>query len=58
MNRDHNRDHESSDMPGNVPGVMVSSPYYDLREVRLQLASFLSDELGYRVLISESGPSP
>ncbi|MGA2395533.1 MAG: DUF4062 domain-containing protein [Candidatus Lustribacter sp.] len=33
---------------------MVSSTFYDLREIRQQLASMISDELGYKALISES----
>jgi hypothetical protein len=37
---------------------MVSSTYYDLREVRDQLARFIEIELGYRALISESAEFP
>lgn len=37
---------------------MVSSTYYDLREIRQQLSSFIGVELGYRALISESGTFP
>jgi hypothetical protein len=40
-------------MRGEVPGIMVSSTYYDLRELRQQLARFLQEEMGYRALISE-----
>lgn len=32
---------------------MVSSTFYDLKQIRRDLAGFLSDELGYRALLSE-----
>jgi hypothetical protein len=40
------------------PGVMVSSTFYDLREVRDDLRRFLQDELGYRPLLSEHRSFP
>ena len=40
-------------MPGNAPTVMVSSTFYDLRQIRADLAHFIEDELGYRPLLSE-----
>jgi hypothetical protein len=43
---------------GNVPTVMVSSTFYDLREIRQQLALFIDGQLGYRALISESHTFP
>jgi Domain of unknown function (DUF4062) len=36
-----------------VPCVMVSSTYYDLRQVRTDLEAFLGRDLGYRPLLSE-----
>lgn len=36
-----------------APCVMVSSTYYDLRQVRTDLEGFLSGELGYHPLLSE-----
>lgn len=35
------------------PYVMVSSTFYDLRQVRANLSKFISDELGYVPLLSE-----
>lgn len=35
------------------PYVMVSSTFYDLRQVRVNLAQFISNELGYIPLLSE-----
>lgn len=35
------------------PYVMVSSTFYDLRQVRANLSKFISDELGYIPLLSE-----
>jgi hypothetical protein len=43
---------------GNVPTIMVSSTFYDLREIRQQLALFIEGQLGYRALISESHTFP
>jgi hypothetical protein len=37
---------------------MVSSTYFDLKEIRQQLAAFIEGDLGYRSLISESGTFP
>ncbi|WP_421863982.1 DUF4062 domain-containing protein [Parvibaculum sp.] len=45
-------------MRGSIPTVMVSSTFYDLREIRQQLAGFIERELGYRALISESSTFP
>jgi hypothetical protein len=45
-------------MRGEVPTLMVSSTYYDLRELRQQLGVFVERDLGYRVLISESSDFP
>lgn len=39
--------------PVSAPCVMVSSTYYDLRQVRADLESFLGNELGYIPLLSE-----
>lgn len=36
-----------------APAVMVSSTFYDLRQVREDLRKFLADELGYVPLLSE-----
>lgn len=35
------------------PNVMVSSTFYDLRQIRADLAHFIADELGYVPLLSE-----
>ncbi len=40
-------------MPGNAPVVMVSSTFYDLRQIRTDLAEFIEREVGYRPLLSE-----
>lgn len=40
-------------MPASVPAVMVSSTFYDLRQIRTDLARFIADELGYAPLLSE-----
>ena len=40
-------------MPGNAPAVMVSSTFYDLRQIRADLMDFIQDDLGYRPLLSE-----
>ncbi len=45
-------------MRGEVPTLMVSSTYYDLRELRQQLSAFVERDLAYRVLISESPNFP
>lgn len=45
-------------MKGDAPTVMVSSTFYDLREIRQQLAAFIERDLGYRALISEDGGFP
>lgn len=36
-----------------APTVMVSSTFYDLKEVRSDLASFLGNDLGFQALLSE-----
>jgi len=36
-----------------APAVMVSSTFYDLRQIRADLARFITDELGYVPLLSE-----
>ena len=35
------------------PNVMVSSTFYDLRQIRADLAHVILDELGYIALLSE-----
>ncbi|HEX3464744.1 MAG TPA: DUF4062 domain-containing protein [Candidatus Elarobacter sp.] len=45
-------------MAGSVPTVMVSSTFYDLREVRHQIRRMVEGDLGYQVLISESPEFP
>lgn len=40
------------------PGVMVSSTYFDLSQVRSDLHDFLEDRLGYRALLSEMPAFP
>ena len=35
-----------------APKVMVSSTFYDLRQIRADLARFIGDELGYIALLS------
>lgn len=41
-----------------VPCVMVSSTYYDLKQVRADLEQFLARDLGYRPLLSEFSSFP
>ena len=41
-----------------APSVMVSSTFYDLRQVRADLTSFFVDQLGYRPLLSELSSFP
>ena len=45
-------------MPSSAPTVMVSSTFYDLSQVRADLAQFIEDELGYRPLLSEYASFP
>src|SRR5690349_2014981 len=45
-------------MLGNSPTIMVSSTFFDLKEIRQQLAAMISSELGYHALISESPSFP
>lgn len=45
-------------MAGQEPTVMVSSTYFDLREIRQQLHGFIERDLGCRALISESPSFP
>lgn len=40
-------------MSANAPAVMVSSTFYDLRQIRADLAEFIERDLGYRALLSE-----
>jgi hypothetical protein len=35
------------------PNVMISSTFYDLRQIRADLARFIADEMGYTPLLSE-----
>ena len=37
----------------NAPCVMISSTYYDLRQVRADLEEFMTGDLGYQTLLSE-----
>jgi hypothetical protein len=41
-----------------APAVMVSSTFYNLRQIRTALARFIEDELGYRSLLSEYNSFP
>src|SRR5262249_12595922 len=36
-----------------APTIMISSTFYDLRQIRADLSAFISDELGYIPLLSE-----
>lgn len=45
-------------MPASVPAVMVSSTFYDLRQIRADLARFIRDDLGYAPLLSELASFP
>src|ERR1700728_90860 len=45
-------------MRSHVPCVMVSSTYYDLKQVRSDMAHFIDDGLGYRSLLSEMDSFP
>lgn len=45
-------------MPKNAPTVLVSSTFYDLKQVRDDLRRFISDDLGYRPLLSEHHSFP
>jgi Domain of unknown function (DUF4062) len=40
------------------PNVMISSTFYDLRQIRADLAAFVADDLGYTPLLSESPSFP
>ena len=42
----------------NRPCVMVSSTFYDLRQVRADLTKFIQDDLGYEALLSELSTFP
>jgi hypothetical protein len=44
---------ESGERVSTAPTIMVSSTFYDLRQIRSDLAAFVSDALGYTVLLSE-----
>lgn len=45
-------------MAKHAPTVLVSSTFYDLRQVREDLRRFIGDELGYRPLLSEHPSFP
>ena len=45
-------------MVASAPAVMVSSTFYDLRQVRADLADFLGKTLGYTPLLSELDSFP
>ena len=36
-----------------APSVMISSTFYDLRQIRIDLCNFISNDLGYNTLLSE-----
>ena len=36
-----------------LPTVMVSSTFYDLKQIRADIGHFLKDDLGYTSLLSE-----
>ena len=41
-----------------APNIMISSTFYDLRQIRADLAEFISDQLGYVPLLSELSSFP
>lgn len=41
-----------------VPGVMISSTFFDLRQIRADLRQFVEDQLGYRALLAEQPSFP
>jgi hypothetical protein len=45
-------------VPTSVPTVMVSSTFYDLRQVRANISEFLISEVGFSALLSESNSFP
>jgi hypothetical protein len=45
-------------MSVNIPVVMVSSTFFDLRQIRADLAQFIAAELGYSPLLSEFSSFP
>jgi hypothetical protein len=45
-------------MAGAAPAVLVSSTFYDLKQIRTDLKHFLTDDLGYRALLSEDPSFP
>ncbi len=45
-------------MAKSAPTVMISSTYYDLRDIRQDLVSFIEKELGYSALASEFDSFP
>jgi Domain of unknown function (DUF4062) len=45
-------------MAQNVPGVLISSTFYDLKQIRADLAEFIEFQLGYQALISEAPSFP
>lgn len=42
----------------NKPTVMVSSTFYDLKQIRRDLAQFIEDQMRYNVLVSEMSSFP
>jgi len=45
-------------MQRKAPSIMVSSTFYDLRQIRTDLAKFIIDDLGYVPLLSEMNSFP
>ena len=45
-------------MSTQIPGILVSSTYFDLRQIRSDLADFIEKELGYRALLFEQPTFP
>lgn len=45
-------------MTNAAPSIMVSSTFYDLRQIRADLANFFTNDLGYRPLLSELSSFP
>ncbi len=45
-------------MPEPIPAIFLSSTFYDLRQVRADLAAFVEESLGYRLLASEHASFP
>lgn len=45
-------------MASSTPSVMISSTFYDLRQIRSDLKDFVEKELGYQALLSEHSSFP